>query len=70
MRERTAAEIVDETNCLARELLRLLGFAAPEGIRFYKSGHPRIQEAWALARAAQIYLTETDPEDALMEIER
>jgi hypothetical protein len=64
---RTDREIVNQTNALARELYRLRGYVVPEGYRFDQSTHPHMLEAWAGACAAQIMLTETDPDDALGE---
>lgn len=66
---RTDQEIVQQTNILARELYRLRGHVVPEGYRFDQSTHPHEREAWAGACAAQLQLTETDPDDALGEDE-
>ena len=66
---RTDREIVEQTNVLARELYRLRGYVVAEGYRFDRASHPHMQEAWAGARAAQLLLTDTDPDDALEEEE-
>lgn len=62
---RTDREVVKQTNELARQLYRLRGYEVPEGYRFDRARHPHQREAWAGACAAQILLTETDPDDAL-----
>lgn len=66
---RTDEEIVDQTNRLAREMLRLtgVGYEVPEGYQFHleKDRHPRARNAWDMARIAQEMLTSTDPQDAL-----
>lgn len=66
---RSDQEIVRQTNVLARQLYRLRGYDVPEGYRFDQSTHPHAREAWEGARAAQLMLTETDPDDALGEDE-
>jgi hypothetical protein len=66
---RSDQETVQQTNILARELYRLRGYVVPEGYRFDQSHHPRAREAWEGARAAQLMLTDTDPNDALGEDE-
>lgn len=66
---RTDQEIVDQTNELARKLYRLRGYVVAEGYRFDKATHPHMKEAWDGACAAQLLLTDTDPNDALEEEE-
>jgi hypothetical protein len=66
---RTPREIIDQTNALARALLSLRGFEVPDGHRFDSSDDPRSQIAWEGARAAQLLLTDTDPNDALQELD-
>lgn len=62
---RTEREIIDQTNALARKLYALRGYKVREGYRFDRATHPHEVEAWQGACAAQLMLTETDPEDAL-----
>lgn len=66
---RSPREIVDQTNQLARQLYALRGYVVPEGYCFATAKHPHQREAWAGAREAQLLLTETDPDDALQELE-
>lgn len=69
---RTAQEIIDQTNALAREFYALRGYQVKEGHRFdieRANTHPDEQMVWQMACVAQIMLTDTDPEDALLEIE-
>lgn len=63
--QRTDQQIIDQTNALARTLYALHGYTVPEGYRFDQSTHPHEQQAWQGARAAQLLLTATDPQDAL-----
>jgi hypothetical protein len=67
--DRTDQQIVDQTNALARELYRLRGYTVEEGYRFDKATHPHEREAWRGACIAQELLTETEVENALMELE-
>ena len=66
---RTAQEIMDQTNQLARELYRLRGYVRPEGYRFDEATHPHEVQAWQGACAAQLLLTETDVDDVIQELE-
>lgn len=66
---RTPQEIVDQTNELARELYRRRGYLHPPGYRFDKATHPHEVEAWNGACEAQRFLTDTDPDDALQELD-
>ena len=66
---RTAQEIVNQTNELARELYRLRGYVRPRGYRFDTATHPHEVQAWEGACEAQRLLTETDVDDALQELE-
>lgn len=66
---RTAQEIVNQTNELARELYRLRGYVRPRNYRFDKATHPQEVEAWNGACEAQRLLTDTDVDDALQELE-
>lgn len=62
---RTDQQIVDQTNELARQLYALRGYTVREGYRFDKATHPHEVEAWQGACAAQLLLTDTDPNEAL-----
>lgn len=67
--ERTAREIYDQTNALAREFYELAGYTAPRRYDFRKSADPRAKIYWSMACAAQLALTGTDVEDAISEME-
>jgi hypothetical protein len=66
---RSEREVIDQTNELARKLYGIRGYSAREGYRFDQATHPHEVEAWQGACAAQILLTDTDPEDALANLE-
>lgn len=65
---RSDQEIIDETNQLARTLYRIRGYNVGVGYRFDLATHPYEVEAWRGACAAQMMLTDTDPQDALDEL--
>jgi len=62
--------IVDQTNELARIFASIEGYGVEEGHCFEDSNNLREIKYWGLARAAQILLTNTDPDDALAELEQ
>ena len=66
---RTDKQIVYQTNELARQLYLLRGYEAREGYRFDQATHPHEVEAWEGACAAQRLLTDTDPNDAVANLE-
>ncbi len=69
---RSAQQIIDQTNKLAREFYRLLGYKVPKGHRFdleRENRHPQEVLCRNMACAAQYELTATDVEDAQSEIE-
>ena len=68
---RSAKEIVDQTEELALELSRTFfgREVASEGFKFHLSVDPRAQVCWRAACEAQKRLTNTDPEDALSELD-
>lgn len=66
---RTDKDIVDQTNALALKLYALRGYKVPEGYRFDQASHPHEIEAWEGACAAQVMLTNTDPSDALANLD-
>ena len=66
---RTVKEIIDQTNELARAFYALRGYQAKKGYRFDRATHPQEIEAWEAACVAQRMLTDTDPVDALTEME-
>jgi hypothetical protein len=68
-RIRTDQEVVDQTNELARILYATKGHAVPVGYQFENATHPDEEAAWYGACEAQRLLTDTDPENALAELE-
>lgn len=62
---RSDQEIVNQTNELARQLYAVRGYTVSPGYRFDLATHPHEVEAWEGACLAQILLTDTDPRDAL-----
>lgn len=66
---RTAREIVDQTNALARLFYMSHGYVVPEGFDFRESSHPQEFGMWNLACIAQEELTGTSVEDAEIELE-
>ncbi len=62
---RTDQQIIDQTNELARQLYAIRGYVTSPTYRFDHATHPHEREAWLGACAAQILLTDTDPMDAL-----
>lgn len=69
---RTAKEIVDQTNELARHFYAMQGYEVPKDFRFdteTENRHPDERACWAMACAAQLLLTDTDVEDAMQELD-
>lgn len=61
----TDQQIVDKANYLANLFYGVHGNARPEGFKFHEATHPQERLMWRMAREAMIYLTNTDPDDAL-----
>jgi hypothetical protein len=66
--ERTDAEIVAQTNELARQFMRLEGYEAEPGLKFYTAQSPRSNKYWVMACVAQELLTDTEVHDALQTV--
>jgi hypothetical protein len=66
---RTDAEILDQTNSLAREFYALSGNVVPDGYRFDLATHPLEVAEWQRACAAQLMLTDTDIDDVIAELD-
>lgn len=64
--QRTDAMIVEQTNTLARRIHQLTGHVVHPEFLFWAAQRKREQLAWEMAREAQIVLTATDPDDALV----
>ena len=65
LKMRTEQQIIDQTNELARQLYSLAGYDVKKGYDFSNATHPQEKLAWSGACAAQLMLTDTDPEDAM-----
>ena len=61
--------IVQQTIALAGQFYEAHGYTHREGFRYWESPHPQERLMWQMACLAQIELTNTDPEDALQELE-
>ncbi len=73
-RERSDREIVEQTNKLARTFYRLaFGHTVGPEHRFHESDrvdyHPQERMCWDMACAAQQELTNTDPDDAIANLD-
>ena len=68
-RPRSNDDIVQQTIALAGQFYEAQGYRHREGFRYWESPHPQEQLMWRLACLAQIELTNTDPEEALQELE-
>ncbi len=69
---RTAQEIVDQTNEIARIIYASRGYTVPTGTEFHTetiNRHPHERSCWAAACEIQNLMTQTDPQDALEELE-
>lgn len=66
---RTAQQIVDQTIKLAGDFYELEGYTHRHGFRYWESPHPQERLMWEKACHAQRVLTDTDPEDALSELD-
>ncbi len=65
---RSDAEILKQTNELARLLLREAGYEVPEGTRFDNTPNPRLKQFWGMACIAQDFLRATDANEAKEEV--
>lgn len=65
----TDQEIVERTNQLAREFYAQHGYNARLGFRFDLSAHPQERTMWRCACAVMQMLLDTDPDDALTNLE-
>jgi len=62
-------EILDQANELARLLYEIRGYTVQEGYKFHEATHPHEREAWEGARVAMELLIDTDPEDAISDLD-
>lgn len=66
---RTSKQIMQQTNELASKFYALRGNKERPGYRFDQATHPQEVKAWEAACIAQRMLTNTDPMDALSDME-
>jgi hypothetical protein len=66
---RTAKQIVDQTIELAGAFYAMEGYTHRRGFKYWESPHPQERLMWEKACLAQRVLTDTDPEDALSELD-
>jgi len=66
---KTARQIVNEANELAKTFCEMFGFEASSGHKFHERLNPRDAGFWELAVAAYDHIEGTDVEDALYELE-
>ena len=68
---RSSQEIVDQTHALAEDFYKEMGYVHERDKHgnLYDSTHPTERLMWKLACMAQIELTDTDPDDALTDLE-
>lgn len=66
---RTAEEIVNQTNDLARAIYKLLGYVVDVEHKFYEFDRVNYHAHERICCEAQCLLTSTDPQDALDELE-
>lgn len=66
---KTAQQVVDDCNVLARLFYSMNGYQVPEGYRFDKARHPQERGMWNLAAAAYEHIEGTDCDECLKEVE-
>lgn len=69
---RTAKQIVDQTNEIARIIYESRGYTVPVGFEFHTetvNRHPHERQCWSAACQIQDLLTETDVMNAVDEME-
>jgi hypothetical protein len=69
---RTAKQIVDQTNKIARIIYASRGYEVPEGTEFHTetvNRHPYERSCWNAACEIQELMTQTDPMNAVDELE-
>ena len=65
---RTSQQIIDQTEELAAKFAAVTHWQLHSG-KYSSSENPRAQQFWAMACIAQEMLTDTDPENALVDVE-
>jgi hypothetical protein len=73
MADRTEDQIVKQTNDLARICLRYIGtgYEVPAGFKFFDApaSNYRARKAWSMACEIQEFMTGTDPNDAVANLD-
>ena len=71
-RMRTSKQIVNQTNAIAKIIYQSRGYEVKKGHDFHTERvnlHPFERQAWAAACEIQMLMTDTDPMDAVDELE-
>lgn len=66
---RSSLQIVREANALAGKYAKLAGWEGGPGLAFFKKRTTRHHAYWEQARLAMIHLQQTDPDDALSDLD-
>jgi hypothetical protein len=66
---RSAQQIVDQTIEIANIIYASRGYVQRVGFKYWLSKHPHELQAWDAACKIQEFMTDTDPDDALAELE-
>jgi hypothetical protein len=67
--DKTVKELVSECNELARIFYKSYGYQVRKGYRFDKASHPQEAGMWNRAVMAYEFISKTNIEDALAELE-
>ena len=65
---KTAQQIVDDCNALARSFYEMHGNEVDDDFKFYEAHHPQEVSMWNLAVHAYDHIEGTDVEDCLVEV--
>jgi hypothetical protein len=65
----TDEQIVAKCNELARLFYKQQGYQTKKGYRFDRATHPQERGMWHLAAMAYYFISGTDPDEALAELE-
>lgn len=69
MKKLTDAQIVGKANALAARFYKIHGYEVPPGYRFDQAHHPQELTMWSMACEAFLELLDTDPDDAVTNLE-
>lgn len=66
---KTAKQIVEEANALARSFYLMTGCEVDDDFKFYEAHHPAEVGCWNQAVVAYEHIAGTDVEDCLMQVQ-